>query len=245
MAEAVRRQELRGAIANAIAENVKAYDVAAVCEHVLGLDPPKDAFDDPFSSKRVYVRSRLMRKSVDELEAIARKVIAEYGDEALEQLVAHLGVTGVAGELKNLIFAANGPKPRIVLRDAINNVIEITENEEYCLVYDRPLSENGLTWRELTDWWTAMRGLTGNERERARSLYRRLDESVANEYERLVLRTYAELYAAPGGFDLPALIPQVYLHYDPYTRAERRARWPVSAWTSCCCCQTTSGSSLK
>jgi len=32
---------------------------------------------------------------------------------------------GVAGDLKNLIFAADGPKPRIVLRDAINNVIEI------------------------------------------------------------------------------------------------------------------------
>ncbi|MGW5906624.1 hypothetical protein ACWFQ6_33320 [Streptomyces althioticus] len=30
--------------------------------------------------------------------------------------------------------------------------------------------------------------------------------------------TYCARYAEEGGFDLPALIPQVYLHYDPYTR---------------------------
>ena len=30
--------------------------------------------------------------------------------------------------------------------------------------------------------------------------------------------TYCARYAAPDGLDLPALIPQVYLHYDPYTR---------------------------
>jgi very-short-patch-repair endonuclease len=32
------------------------------------------------------------------------------------------------------------------------------------------------------------------------------------------MRTYCARYAEEGGYDLPALIPQVYLHYDPYTR---------------------------
>ena len=114
-----------------------------------------------------------------------------------------------------------------MLRDAINNVIEITDNEEYCLVYDRPLSENGLSWRELTAWWAASHGLTGTERDSAVSLYRRLDASLANDCERLVFRTYAELYASPDGFDMPALIPQVYLHYDPYTRQERAEPGPL------------------
>jgi hypothetical protein len=48
-----------------------------------------------------------------------------------------------------------------------------------------------------------------------------------NDHERLIFKTYAELYARPGGFDLPALIPQVYLHYDPYTRHERGAPGPL------------------
>jgi len=227
MAKAARKEDLRNAIAEAIAANVKAYDVPTVCESLLGLVPAP--YGDPFRSKFTYVKSLLLDiRSSSELESLAHKVIDEYGDEALEKLIGHLGLTGVDGEMKNLIFAANGPKPRIVLRDAVNNVIDVTENAEYCLVYNRPLSEQGLSWRELTAWWSSKRGLEGSERRRAHNLYRRLDESMAdNEYERLIFRTYAEQYASSDGFDLPALIPQVYLHYDPYTRRERMGPGPL------------------
>jgi len=34
-----------------------------------------------------------------------------------------------------------------------------------------------------------------------------------------MLRTYGTLYGEHG-FDLPALLPQVYLHYDPYSAAQ-------------------------
>jgi hypothetical protein len=94
----------------------------------LGSNHKKTGGDSPWSSKRVYVRSRLLNKSISELESMARKLIEEYGGEGLEGLVLRLGMTGVSGEMKNLIFAATGPKPRIVLRDDINNVVEITEN---------------------------------------------------------------------------------------------------------------------
>ncbi len=36
-------------------------------------------------------------------------------------------VRGVDGELKNIIFASSGPKPEIVLRDAVNNIVEIVK----------------------------------------------------------------------------------------------------------------------
>lgn len=62
-------------------------------------------------------------------------------------------ICGVDGELKNIIFASSGPKPEIILRDAISNIIEIVKYEESCLVYDRPLTESGLTWGELVSWW--------------------------------------------------------------------------------------------
>ncbi|SDK87064.1 hypothetical protein SAMN04488074_107341 [Lentzea albidocapillata subsp. violacea] len=35
-----------------------------------------------------------------------------------------------------------------------------------------------------------------------------------------VALTYCALYAEPDGFDLPALVPQVYVHYDPYTKRQ-------------------------
>jgi hypothetical protein len=40
---------------------------------------------------------------------------------------------GVSGHYKNLIFAANGPKPELVLADALNNDIHIVKNQDYCL----------------------------------------------------------------------------------------------------------------
>ncbi|MEV4773088.1 hypothetical protein [Micromonospora humida] len=136
--------------------------------------------------------------------------------------------SGVRGSMKNLIFAALGPKPEIVLDDAVNNDLHFVRNADNCLVYDRPLGAHGLTWAELTDWWADRQGVTGEpERDISRSLYRRLDQSLGgNDAERRILRTYAERYVRLGS-DIPALIPQVYLHYDPYTATERRAAGPL------------------
>jgi very-short-patch-repair endonuclease len=141
---------------------------------------------------------------------------------------ASRSVRGVGGQLKNIIFASSGPKPEIVLTDAVNNLIEITKNREYCLVYDRPLTQAGLTWKDLVAWWRSQRegvsGPTVSDLEMAKDLYRRLEESLGdNEVERLVLRTYCERYRREGGFENPALLPQVYLHFDPLTSRQRQA----------------------
>jgi hypothetical protein len=164
----------------------------------------------------MYVRGRLTSLSFEQLRAIARRVATELGDD---ELVAQLGgraPCGVDGELKNIIFGSVGPKPRIVMRDAINNVIDVVENAESCLIYDRPLAGSGVTWGELADWWAARGGGTG------RDLYQRLSQSLASPPERLLFRTYCERYGGPDGDEAPALLPQVYLHCDPYTRAERQ-----------------------
>ncbi|MHA6793763.1 hypothetical protein ACVGVM_09640 [Pseudonocardia bannensis] len=216
---AASRADLRDAIAEVLWARESANDLAAVCVNLLGLDPPQDDNDSPMASKRRYVRQRLMSKSIPEMIDVARKVVEEYGDTDLAAVVSRFGTNGVDGDLKNLIFAADGPKPRIVLRDAINNVIEVVENREYCLVYGRPLGGNGLTWRDLVDWWTETASPAGDERARGRDLYDRLLRSLDNDAEKLIFRTYCERYGRVG-FEVPALIPQVYLHYDPYTRRQ-------------------------
>ena len=130
---------------------------------------------------------------------------------------------GIDGELKNIIFASAGPKPEIVLRDAVNNVVEIVKNSEHCLVYDRPLLEDGLSWQDLVTWWSSPPRSTDSEPDQARSLYRRLSLSLGgNDYERRVFRAYCKRYRGPAGMAVPALIPQVYLHFDPFTAGERR-----------------------
>ena len=205
---------LRNEICEALWGYVSANDLAEVCVH-LGLAPQGEG-EDPFYSKRAYVRHRLLTKSMDELVEVARNVVAQFGAPELVAVLERLGAHGVAGDLKNLIFAADGPKPRIVLRDAINNVIEIVENAQYCLVYDRPLAEHGLTWGDLVEWWMGHSVPDTVQQQAARELYMRLSRSLANGAEKLLFKTYCARYARTGGWDVPALIPQVYLHYDPY-----------------------------
>jgi hypothetical protein len=207
------RSALRTAIADALWV-VSAYELADICVS-FGLPPESPDEDGPMSSKRSYVRRRLHTQSRDELLDLARKVHEEYPTDELALLVGSPGYRGVDGELKNLIFAANGLKPRIVLKDAVNNTIEIVENAEFCLVYDRPLAENGLTWLDLISWWTSEYEQSAvSEQDARRNLYDRLLASMAdNEVEQFVFAEYCK-----RGLDQPALIPQVYLHYDPYTR---------------------------
>ncbi|MET8817607.1 hypothetical protein [Streptomyces rochei] len=152
--------------------------------------------------------------------------VLERLEEMEDERAQTASVKGVDGELKNLIFASTGPKPRIVLRDSINNVIEVTENGEYCLFYDRPLDRVGLSWGALVSWWRDKGGFAdADDAGVARDLYGRLSESLGNNHvERLLFRTYCERYASDEANSLPALIPQVYLHYDPLTRRQRGGR---------------------
>lgn len=122
---------------------------------------------------------------------------------------------GVGGSPKNIIFAADGPKPEIVFRDGINNDIEIVKNAEFCLIYNWPLNEDGLSWRKLASWWQEQQNEPDKTSAR-RSLSERLFKSLDNKAERNVFTAYYRHFASQSP-ELPALIPQVYLHYDPYT----------------------------
>jgi hypothetical protein len=127
------------------------------------------------------------------------------------------------GTVKNIIFASIGEKPEIVLRDAINNDIEITKNADLCLTYDRPLSSSGLLWSTMAEWWKDTKGLSDSETAR-KSLGTRLMESVkqtTSPGEYAVFRTYYKATARKYGKALPALIPQIYLHFDPNNRSLR------------------------
>lgn len=159
--------------------------------------------------------SFLTEEAKDELRSLCNRCGFEIDSDGYK---VHLTTRGVGHQVKNLIFAADGPKPEIILSDSVSNIIEIIENEEYCLVYDRPIKTHGLLWKELVEWW---KSITNEERisdiEAGKKLYKRLAKSLASQYERLLWRTYFKQFYHSFGDRLPALIPQVYLHYDPYT----------------------------
>lgn len=129
------------------------------------------------------------------------------------------GREGVAGAPKNLIFASDGPKPDIVLVDVVNNDIQIVRNAEHCLVYDQPINPDaGVSFQMLVDWWATSRP-TDDGTKPENDLHRRLLQGQ-NDPERAISTGYTAVLAAHG-FALPALIPQVYLHYDPEVVSRR------------------------
>ncbi len=133
-------------------------------------------------------------------------------------------LVGVAGTMKNLIFASIGEKPQLVIRDAVNNDVEIVKHADKVLVFDRPLPSSGeLLWKDLRAWFAEVNGIESPELAK-KQLFRRLNQSVlaarsAGEFA--LFKCYYERYGAALGDRLPVLIPQVYLHYDPYTRRQR------------------------
>ncbi len=123
---------------------------------------------------------------------------------------------------KNLVFASNGPKPRLGFSDALDNDIVILDNQDHCLFYNEPIGDDGLTWRHLVGWWARIHGL--DEPQARSSLGQRLGDALGSPPERALFAAYFRQYQKTLGDRLPALLPQVYLHYDPMTLRQLRER---------------------
>lgn len=121
---------------------------------------------------------------------------------------------------KNLIFASS-IKPDIRFRDAVNNDIEIVSNANDCLFYDRPISVEGLRWKDLQQWWADI-SMEKDKQAAKKTLYQRLLSCLpkSSPPQRLLFTSF---YSAFGKDipDLPALLPEVWLHWDPKTVAQR------------------------
>ena len=122
---------------------------------------------------------------------------------------------------KNIIFASTA-KPDLRFRDAVDNDIEIVTGVEEVLVFDEPIHD-ALLWCELQSWWARRKNIA-DAKHAKRTLYNRLLSSLptSSPPQRLLFRAFFEHFQerVPG---LPALIPEVWLHYDPRT-IHRRAR---------------------
>lgn len=133
-------------------------------------------------------------------------------------------MAGVAGRPKNLIFASTGPKPELGFADAVNNDIVILRHAEHCLIYDEPIGDEGLRWTRLVEWWAVRNKVDPRDAATRTHLGERLGKSLASEPERRLFKSYFKSLRPLLGDAIPALIPQVYLHYDPMTLRELRER---------------------
>lgn len=219
---------LRDAIAYAIwLKGPSAPNLPAYCDSLKMPAPESDL--DPMGSKRAYVKERLKRLERPELIKVARAVLDDCPEDSLIDLINEIDTKlqgSHKGQPKNLLFAANGYKPEIVLADSVDNDIMITRNEDFCLVYEEYIDPNqGLTWAELATWWMNNHKLEDIDKAN-RDLYKRLATSC-NTAEMMLLNAYGSVLKEHD-FHLPALLPQVYLHFDPLTEKQRGTISPLT-----------------
>lgn len=94
-------------------------------------------------------------------------------------------------------------------------------NAEKVLIYDRPIGNDGLRWNDLQQWWSEAEQIA-DPTQAKRSLYSRLKASLPRNSppQNLLFDAFFEGFrsAVPN---LPALLPAVWLHWDPRTVKER------------------------
>jgi very-short-patch-repair endonuclease len=158
---------------------------------------------------------------------LAVRVVNQVGSTKLDEMLRTLGPRGADGRFRNLIFAGTSPKPDLLLSDSVDNTVKLAgRNADGWLYYDRPLPSGGLRWLDMIDWWreTEPEATTGkDDAEVCRLLYTRFKASLDKESppEHHFFEAYCARIKRPDGLAQPALLPQVHLHYDPYTRRQR------------------------
>lgn len=122
---------------------------------------------------------------------------------------------------KTLIFATT-VKPDMRFVSVMDNDIEILQGMDHLLHYDRSVGADGLCWRDLQEWWQEKTGTT-DEEEAKKSLYSRLLASMPDDSksrQRDFYRAYHRIYGTQAP-DLPALLPEIWLHWDHQTVQRR------------------------
>jgi very-short-patch-repair endonuclease len=90
------------------------------------------------------------------------------------------------------------------------------------LIFDRPIPNEGLKWQDLLSWWAETHGVDPAHRSTKRDLYVRLRSCLPDESppQRKLFETYYGIFRETIDY-CPALLPEVWLLYDPKTVKER------------------------
>ncbi|MFI6938478.1 hypothetical protein ACIBI4_04320 [Streptomyces sp. NPDC050418] len=196
-------------------EHLGVFDAgsARVARFLEGLVSADVLLDDRFQESTATTINRHLRAAGAEL----RKV----GDEEGYPRYAIVSTRSHGNRRpKNLIFATL-TKPDIRFRSSVNNDIEIVGGDpKDLLVYDQEVPMTGLRWCDLQDWWQSTRHFS-SEIDARTDLYQRLLRSLPhNSPGQLNLFTAYHQVLAPS-VEFPALLPEVWLHWDHQTVRER------------------------
>lgn len=124
-----------------------------------------------------------------------------------------------------ILFASRRAKPDLRLKDVLEADIEVLSRSEDLLHYTDPVGPEGLTWSRLQAWWAAQHP---DAEDPKRTLYSRLMLAVPTSSPQ-ARRLFQQYYTAMAGRpDFPALLPEVWVHWDPQAKVQRGDETPVA-----------------
>lgn len=230
IAAASKGERAKGKVRLEIERNVLHRPVPGIAQHLFKLVGAFDASDRRYAlflegliAPDLLPHEPLRRRAVEIMNSHLRPIGAELRETGAEDGYAVFNVVslhGPHGRPRNIVFASLN-KPDIRIPDVIANTVEIVGNTEDVLVYDRPIGVYGVRWRDLQQWWKETRNISSDE-EAKTSLYQRLATSLPRNSppQNNLYRLYHEIHGT-AVHDLPALLPEVWLHWDPKTIRER------------------------
>jgi very-short-patch-repair endonuclease len=174
-----------------------------------------EAMPDPPTQRRI---AEYINTALGEAGARLEETELRDGYPAFHLVATRLGM---GRRPKNLIFASF-QKPDIRFLDAVDNAIEVLGGADEVLVYDRPIGPEGICWKDLQRWWQDTQDIS-DESAAKRSLYNRLKACLPSEEtspQRNLFALYHEIHG-PRVQMLPALLPEVWLHWDHKTVRQR------------------------
>lgn len=118
-----------------------------------------------------------------------------------------------------ILFASRRTKPDLRLSDALQVEIEVLSGDDDVLAYTDPVDADGLTWNHLEHWWQQRHPESEDPKT---ELYNRLKAAVPTTSPQAI-RLFEAYHAAMNGRDgqFPALLPEVWVHWDPKNKARR------------------------
>lgn len=180
-------------------------------------------FIEGLASSRILPSEPAQRKFIeivnDTLKACGVHIVVGAGEDAfLTASLAYVG-SGKQSSPNNLIFAST-TKPDLRLGNALDNDIEVVTGIEDVLIYDRPIGSSGLLWRELQAWYAQTYGLDDGQAKNR--LYQRLKACLPKSSPPQALAFSSVFKAFTTAIpELPVLLPEVWLHWDPVTVSRR------------------------
>ncbi|WP_163508964.1 hypothetical protein [Fodinicola acaciae] len=164
-------------------------------------------------------RQRKMAAAISPILARAGLKITESGSTDGYPAFAIVAAGTRPRPAQLILFASRHGKPALRLRDVLDQSIEVLTGDDTVLAYDVPVSDRGLTWRDVESWWSHRKGISADQAKL--ELWRRLVTVCADvsPVQHALFTTYYDY--AKDHDPLFALLPEVWLHWDPVSRRQR------------------------